>query len=73
MTCTALSSWARDGARMDSDIDIVVRTDEVAHTDPQTWVQLLDGQVVRPEQRGRFEKSGFNSALGFWWRWVLSL
>ena len=47
-----VGSWARDTARMDSDVDIVVLTHAFAHTDPQTWLQLLDGQVIRIEQWG---------------------
>jgi predicted nucleotidyltransferase len=47
-----VGSWARDAARMDSDVDIVVLTDTFAHTDPQMWMQLLDGQVDRLEQWG---------------------
>lgn len=33
-----VGSWARDAARMGSDIDIVVLTDTVARTEPQTWM-----------------------------------
>jgi len=47
-----VGSWARDAARMDSDVDIVVLTDSSVHADAQTWTRLLDGQVIRLQPWG---------------------
>ena len=47
-----VGSWARDAARMDSDVDIVVLTDVSAHADAGAWTQLLGGIVVRQQEWG---------------------
>lgn len=47
-----VGSWARDAARMDSDVDIVVLTDASAHADPEVWTHLLGGTVIRQERWG---------------------
>lgn len=51
-----VGSWARDSARMDSDVDIVVVTDTLAHSDPQTWTQLLNGRVIRLQRWGPLQE-----------------
>ena len=40
-----VGSWARDAARMDSDVDIVVLTPE--YVEPRIWTGLLGGEVIR--------------------------
>ena len=45
-----VGSWARDTARMDSDLDIVVLTNTTAYADAQTWTHVLDGEVIRRQQ-----------------------
>lgn len=47
-----VGSWARDAARMDSDLDLVVLTDVAARAAPAEWVHLLDGTVIREQQWG---------------------
>jgi predicted nucleotidyltransferase len=47
-----VGSWARDAARMDSDVDIVVLTDVSAHADPAVWTRLLGATVIRQERWG---------------------
>jgi uncharacterized protein len=47
-----VGSWARQAARMDSDVDIVVLTDNPHYVEPGVWTGLLDGEVVRLEQWG---------------------
>ena len=47
-----VGSWARGSARMDSDVDIVVLTDAAGHADPDVWLGLLGGSVVRRQQWG---------------------
>ena len=65
-----VGSWARDAARMDSDIDIVVLTDSPAHADPGVWLGLLGGAVVRLQQWGPLREvrirrpSGFDVEMG---------
>lgn len=65
-----VGSWARDAARMDSDVDIVVLTDTATYADAQTWTRLLEGQVIRLQQWGvvsevRLQRlSGFEVELG---------
>nr|WP_309225166.1 nucleotidyltransferase domain-containing protein [Salinispora sp. H7-4] len=40
-------SWARGVARMDSDVDIVVLTDQARYSAAEVWTGLLGGEVVR--------------------------
>ena len=47
-----VGSWARDAARMDSDVDIVVLTGNPTHTDPDLWSHLLGGRVIREQDWG---------------------
>lgn len=47
-----VGSWARDSARMDFDVDVVVLTDAPGHADPDVWLGLLGGRVVRRQQWG---------------------
>lgn len=47
-----VGSWARDAARMDSDIDIVVLTDTPGFTEAELWTRLLSGEVIRLQQWG---------------------
>ncbi|MEH0845233.1 nucleotidyltransferase domain-containing protein [Micromonospora sp. CPCC 205711] len=42
-----VGSWARGAARMDSDVDILVLTDNPHHTKVDVWTGLLSGGVVR--------------------------
>ncbi|MEU2611590.1 nucleotidyltransferase domain-containing protein [Micromonospora sp. NPDC007271] len=42
-----VGSWARGAARMDSDVDIVVLTDNPRYAQPGGWTGLLGGEVVR--------------------------
>jgi len=65
-----VGSWARDAARMDSDVDIVVLTDTAEHANPQTWTRLLGGQLIRLQQWGPLTEvrlrrpSGFDVEMG---------
>ena len=47
-----VGSWARDRARMDSDVDVVVLTDTPGHADPRLWQEVLGGPVVRRQRWG---------------------
>lgn len=47
-----VGSWARGTARMDSDVDIVVLTDQVHYVRAETWTALLGGEVVRTADWG---------------------
>jgi hypothetical protein len=47
-----VGSWARGAARMDSDVDIVVLTDNPQYTEAGVWTGLLGGEVVRLEEWG---------------------
>jgi uncharacterized protein len=49
---------------MDSDVDIVVLADTFAHTDPQMWMRLLDGQVIRLEHWGPLREVRVQRASG---------
>lgn len=42
-----VGSWARGTARMDSDVDIVVLTDDPGHAQAGEWTGLLGGDVLR--------------------------
>lgn len=65
-----VGSWARDAARMDSDVDILVLTDTSTYADPDVWTQLLDGNVIRQQQWGPLREvrvrrpSGFEVEMG---------
>ena len=67
-----VGSWARDAARMDSDVDIVVVSDAHpdAHAEPATWTRLLGGDVVREQDWGPLREirvrrpSGFEVEIG---------
>jgi predicted nucleotidyltransferase len=45
-----VGSWARDAARMDSDVDIVILTPDYAEA--HVWTGLLGGEVVRLQEWG---------------------
>jgi hypothetical protein len=47
-----VGSWARDAARMDSDVDIVVLTDAARHREVAAWAGLLEGEMVRRQWWG---------------------
>lgn len=47
-----VGSWARGSARMDSDIDIVVLTDNQRYAGLDVWTGLLGGEPVRLEEWG---------------------
>ena len=65
-----VGSWARQAARMDSDVDIVVLTDNPRYAEPSVWTGLLDGEIVRLEQWGPLREvrvrrpSGFEIEMG---------
>ncbi len=59
-----VGSWARNAARMDSDVDIVVLTDTSAHADPALWTRLLDGDVIRLQQWGPVREVRLRRASG---------
>ena len=65
-----VGSWARDAARMDSDVDIVVLTDTLDHADAQMWMRLLGGQLMRLQRWGPLievrirRPSGFEVEMG---------
>lgn len=42
-----VGSWARGAPRMDSDVDIVVLTDNERYAEAGVWTGLLGGEVVR--------------------------
>jgi predicted nucleotidyltransferase len=42
-----VGSWARSAARMDSDVDVVVLTDNHSHVAPELWTGLLGGEIAR--------------------------
>ncbi|MGN9775912.1 nucleotidyltransferase domain-containing protein [Micromonospora sp. H33] len=47
-----VGSWARGAARMDSDLDLVVLTDNPRYADADLWTGLLGGQVTRLAEWG---------------------
>jgi uncharacterized protein len=65
-----VGSWARETARMDSDVDIVVLTDTSAHAHSGVWTQLLGGSVIREQLWGPLQEvrlrlpSGFEVEIG---------
>lgn len=65
-----VGSWARDAARMDSDVDIVVVTGTMADADAGLWSRLLGGQVIREQRWGSLREvrvrrpSGFEVEMG---------
>ncbi|RKN45284.1 nucleotidyltransferase domain-containing protein [Micromonospora endolithica] len=65
-----VGSWARQAARMDSDVDIVVLTDNPRHAEASVWTDLLHGDVVRLAQWGPLREirvrrpSGFEVEMG---------
>ncbi|MCW3818048.1 nucleotidyltransferase domain-containing protein [Micromonospora sp. DR5-3] len=65
-----VGSWARGAARMDSDVDIVVLTDNPGYAEPGLWSGLLGGEVVRLAEWGPLREvrvrrpSGFEVELG---------
>ncbi|MFE9200544.1 nucleotidyltransferase domain-containing protein [Micromonospora sp. NPDC007230] len=65
-----VGSWARGAARMDSDVDIVVLTDNSGHAEAGVWAGLLGGEVVRLAEWGPLQEirlrrpSGFEVELG---------
>lgn len=65
-----VGSWARGAARMDSDVDVVVLTDNQGYAEPSLWTGLLGGEVSRLAQWGPLREirvrrpSGFEVELG---------
>ncbi|MFG2054414.1 nucleotidyltransferase domain-containing protein [Micromonospora sp. NPDC048930] len=65
-----VGSWARGTARMDSDVDVVVLTDNAGYAEPEVWTGLLAGEVVRSADWGPLRevrvrrRSGFEVELG---------
>lgn len=55
---------------MDSDIDIVVLTDALIHSEVETWTGMLNGNVVRQQRWGPLREirllrpSGFTVEIG---------
>lgn len=47
-----VGSWARGTARMDSDVDIVVLTDDVPYSGAGVWTGLLGAEVIRSVEWG---------------------
>lgn len=47
-----VGSWARQAERMDSDVDIVILTDNPGHAEASVWAGLLNGETVRLAQWG---------------------
>jgi hypothetical protein len=47
-----VGSWARGTPRMDSDVDVLVLTDNAGYAEPDVWTGLLGGEVVRVAQWG---------------------
>lgn len=60
-----VGSWARQAARMDSDIDIVVLTDNPRYAEASVWKYLLDGEVVRLQQWGPLREVRVRRRSGF--------
>ncbi|MEU8081582.1 nucleotidyltransferase domain-containing protein [Catellatospora citrea] len=60
-----VGSWARDAARMDSDVDILVLTDTSAHAEAESWTRLLDGHVVRQQEWGPLREVRLQRPSGF--------
>lgn len=65
-----VGSWARGAARMDSDLDIVVLTDNPRHAEVGVWTGLLGGELIRLQDWGPLREvrvrrpSGFDVELG---------
>ncbi|MCW3842646.1 nucleotidyltransferase domain-containing protein [Micromonospora yasonensis] len=65
-----VGSWARGAARMDSDVDVVVLTDNQGYAAPEVWTDLLGGDVVRLARWGPLReirvrrRSGFEVEVG---------
>ncbi|MEV6812364.1 nucleotidyltransferase domain-containing protein [Micromonospora sp. NPDC051296] len=65
-----VGSWARGAARMDSDVDIIVVTDNRRYADPGNWTGLLGGEAVRLAEWGLLQEvrvrrpSGFEVEMG---------
>ncbi|SBT40379.1 nucleotidyltransferase domain-containing protein [Micromonospora auratinigra] len=65
-----VGSWARGAARMDSDVDIVVLTDNPGYAEPEVWTGLLGGDLSRTARWGPLREirvrrpSGFEIELG---------
>ncbi|WBB67082.1 nucleotidyltransferase domain-containing protein [Micromonospora sp. WMMD812] len=65
-----VGSWARGAARMDSDVDLVVLTDNPRHAEAGVWADLLGGEVVRLAEWGPLREvrvrrpSGFEVEMG---------
>ncbi|MFR9778708.1 nucleotidyltransferase domain-containing protein [Micromonospora sp. MS34] len=65
-----VGSWARDAARMDSDVDVVVVADNPGYAEPDVWTGLLGGEVIRLAEWGPLREvrlrcpSGFEVELG---------
>ncbi|MFI7604411.1 nucleotidyltransferase domain-containing protein [Micromonospora sp. NPDC049366] len=59
-----VGSFARGAARMDSDVDIVVLSDNPGHARASVWTALLDGQVVRSARWGPVREIRVRRASG---------
>jgi hypothetical protein len=60
-----VGSWARGAARMDSDIDVVVLTDDPGYAEPAVWTGLLGGEVVRQADWGPLREVRLRRPSGF--------
>lgn len=60
-----VGSWARNAARMDSDLDIVVLTGNPGHTDPAVWSDLLGGALIREQDWGPLREVRLRLPTGF--------
>lgn len=67
-----VGSWARGTARMDSDVDVVVLTDNPRYAEPDVWTGLLGGDVVRLEQWGPLREVRVAGHQGSRSRWAWS-
>jgi predicted nucleotidyltransferase len=61
-----VGSWARDDARMDSDVDLVLLTADLgAYTADEAWVRELGGErIIRTRPRGAVTERRFALAGG---------
>ncbi|MBY8874376.1 nucleotidyltransferase domain-containing protein [Micromonospora sp. PLK6-60] len=60
-----VGSWARDAARMDSDLDVVVLTGQPGRADPAVWAGLLGGEVIRLADWGPLREIRLRRPSGF--------
>lgn len=60
-----VGSWARGAPRMDSDVDVVVLTDNPGYADPAGWTGLLGGEVARLADWGPLREVRLRRPSGF--------